>query len=1021
MRDSRSRYENRHPSHWSATVLLVIAGLMHLLLTERVAAQTVAISAQEDTIALDTARLTGFREHVKPFLSKYCVACHNVDEMSSGVRVDNLDGALQDRQLRLWEHVRTQLDESKMPPKDELQPSADERQHMIEWIDQTVTEARSRPAPKDGAVRRLTVAQFRNTLRDLLGIDDDLTEILPPDSITRDGFANNSDTLELSPLMIETYFDIADHALERCLVDEASRPAIQNFRMDLGRKINLEPCPDQLILGANNLLLANADFTVTQLTAKKPFAFDPFFMQTKYRFIEGYQGNDTVRGWREYDSIYHSVFACMRGTEGYPKGLPYETVPTGLLLRPAIPSAEVFEVESTYGPKANFKISLRELPDQGRFRVAVRAAKYDDGLLLDAGAASQPEPTDGAVTVRDLTQPQTVRIEHPGIYQADVRLTAAEPESQLVQPPPTEIQQPLTLTLNDREFSGTLLQDAFVIVRLPAGQLRVATQYAGTATIDRVVLTPLGAGDAMAQRFTAFQARSPHLGVHLGLRRDCGSTFSRVGRVQNVKSTEPADFVFEGAIRNFPSPDVEKENVNYLAGIREIGVRSEFTDGRDMPRLLIQSVEFEGPLYDAWPPAPHRSIFIESPHRDDPPTYAREIIRSFASRAFRRPITAGEEESLFAVWDKSFKDSGHFRESIRDTLLVVLTSPQFLFSIENSASPAAEPLTPYELASKLSYFLWNTAPDQRLLDLAATGRLHESLDAETTRLITDPRFRQFTQEFVSQWLGLRALDVVEIDRKRFPKLTRDVRSELRHEPVEFVQYLIRHNVPLRNLIESRMIVANEVVADYYGLGAATESGFEFVPITHNDQHLGGVLTEAAILAGLSNGREPNPVKRGAWFARKIIAMPPDDPPPNVPALPEADAENLSLRQKLERHRNQPGCAKCHSGIDPWGVPFESYDAAGLFRNDETADTRSTLPDSTEVADVNALRKYLVNERLNQVAFSYLKHLSCYAAGRDLTWNEVEFLRKAIVEWADKDFALQDMTRFVIQSPIFLEK
>ena len=133
------------------------------------------------------------------------------------------------------------------------------------------------------------------------------------------------------------------------------------------------------------MLLENPDFLVTQLTAAKPFAFEPFFMRTKYRFIEGYRGNDTVRGWREFDSIYHAVFADMRGSRGYPKGDPYNIVPQGLLLRPAIPNDEIFGADGTYGPKANFKISLRELPDDGRFRVTVTAAKYNDGLLLDPG------------------------------------------------------------------------------------------------------------------------------------------------------------------------------------------------------------------------------------------------------------------------------------------------------------------------------------------------------------------------------------------------------------------------------------------------------------------------------------------------------------------------------------------------------------------------------------------------------------------------------------------------------------
>ncbi len=1188
---------------------------------------TVAVSADETT----------FKEQIQPLLQKFCVHCHNVDKMTSGIRVDQLNGALEDKQLFLWKDILKQVADEAMPPEDELQPTADQRQLLVEWIKQALNEARSRNSQKNGSVRRLTVAQYRNTLRDLLGLEDDLTDVLPRDGISRDGFVNNGQTMQLSPLLIEAYFDVAEKALDLCVVDEQTKPAIQNFRMVLGAKINPEPCPDKLILGALSRLLKNDDFMVTELTPVKPFEFDPFRMRTKYRFIEGYQGNATVRGWREYDSIYHSVFACVRGTDGYPKGSAWQTVPDGLLLRPAIPSAELFQVESTYGPKANFKISLRELPDHGRFRVTVRAARYDDGLLLDRGVKSPPESTEGAVTARGPTQPQSVNIEHAGIYRADIHLTPVDsvapdasklkddlvgvwtlddngtgegedeklvgrvvkgtsfvdsplggkaalfdgetgaivvprhksmnvadgdftvaawihptelrqagivglglynyfhgwyfdmpndkgvlrietmdpnnqpngtvqskpgvirnntwqhvaavvrrgdkntrlyvngfevavgtikpqnldnsgtdlhigripranlfkgeidnvylyrralgvaeikalvqPGSKFAQPPPVEKGKNLTLNVGDRQFSGVLSQSAFLAVRLPAGPLSVTTQYASTTEVDRVVFTRLKESHEIAQQFSTFEARSPRLGVHVGLRRDCGSTLTQVGNVQTVSSDQGRKFIFEGAISNFPSPDVEKDNVNYLAGIREIGVRSEYTDGREMPRLLIRSVEFEGPFYESWPPATHRNIFIESDHKDDPPAYAREIIGAFATRAFRRPITEAEEAALFDVFETSFGDDRDFQRSIRDALLVTLTSPQFLFLIENSDSPEAEPVDAYELASKLSYFLWNAGPDNQLLELAAADTLHKSFDAQIERMIDDLKFQQFAGEFVSQWLSLDKFDVVEIDRKQYPTLTRDTRTQLRQEPVRFVQHLMQHNLPLRNLVQSDFIVANEVVASYYGLGDRTESGFAFQQIKHAGRNLGGVLSQAGILAGLSNGRESNPVKRGAWLARKIIAEPPDDPPPNVPALPEDDSK-LTLREKLERHRNQSGCAKCHAGIDPWGVPFEQFDAGGLFKTGANVDARSTLPDETEVASLNELKTYLADDRIDQVAFSFLKHLATYAAGRGLTYNEIEFLREEGIRLRVDGYRMQDMIRFVIQSEIFLEK
>jgi len=1225
------KFSNRQTGFFS---LIVWTGLC---LNSAAEAQSVQTAADAAAAGEQTLRQS-FGSQVQPLLQKFCFRCHNADRMKSGIRVDRLDGRLADRTLRLWDGIRKQIEDQVMPPEDEIQPTDQERKFLLDWIDRALKLAKSRPAEKNGSVRRLTVVQYRNTLRDLLGLEDDLTDVLPPDSADRDGFANNQHSMLLSPLVMEACFDIAERALNRCIVDETDTPRIQNFRMDLGAAVNHQPCPDRLILGANSQLLNNADFAVHELTPDKPFDYEPFFMRTKYRFIEGYRGNATVRGWREYDSIYHAVFACMRGTPGYPKGHAYQTVPDGLLLRPAIPSAELFQVESTYGPRANFKISLRELPDHGRFRVTVRAARYDDGLLLDPGAEAQEGTGDQFVTAGTLTEPQTVNLDQAGVYQVDVhtrppvkenvqpdaskleeqlagawllngtthstpvrkeltgrlegdakfvdspfgqavtldgngdavvvdrndsmnvgtgeftvaawirprelrqagivclgkyswthgwyldmpnnrgvlRIETASPRNQsngtvasdagiirvnqwqhvaavvrrsagetrlyvngyqvaagtiaaasldnpavklhigriqaaqqfkgeidevrlyrralgvaeiqallesgrrFVQPPPPGKPQNLALTLGSRQFSGLLQQPAFLVVRLPAGPLHVAAQYGNQSSLNRVVLSRLQQADDVTQQFLKFEQRLPRLGVHVGLRRDCGSTLTQVGGPQTVSDRSLKEYVFEGAISNYPSPDVEKDNVNYLAGVREIGVRSEYTDGRDRPRMLISAVEFEGPLYESWPPASHRNIFIESDLKQDRPAYARQILRSFATRAFRRPVTDQEEQELFTVWENSFSGTGSFRQSIQDALLVVLTAPQFLFLIENSATPQPEPLDSWELASKLSYFLWNTAPDKQLREHAARQTLHAELDRELERMIQDPRFGQFTHEFVSQWLKVDSLDTVETDRKRFPRLTRDIRTQLRREPVEFVKYLFRQNLPVRNLIQSELIVANEVVAGYYDLADRTESGFEFVAIPHQQKHLGGVLSQAGLLAGLSDGRESNPVKRGAWLARKIIAEPPDDPPPNVPELPADDGQKISLREKLERHRNQEGCAKCHAGIDPWGIPFEQFDAGGLFRQSDV-DARSTLPDQTEVAGLNDLKAYLTSERLDQVVFSFLKHLASYAAGRRLTYNEIEFLKSRSVELSARDEGLRELIRFVVKSPLFLEK
>jgi mono/diheme cytochrome c family protein len=1199
-----------------------------------IAATARYLLAQSSSTPTPAALQASFDQIAKPFFKQNCVSCHNSDLSTAGVRVDELDAKLEDRQLQTWEAIKRRLQAGSMPPKGMPQPAAADRQQMVAWITQALEAARLRPAPNNGLVRRMTISQYKNTLQELLQLEDDLTVGLPPDAVSKDGFLNNKDTLQMSPVLTESYFEIAEEALNRAIIDPTKKPTIQNFRVDLGANVNKAPIPDKLVLGAGSALLDNSDVLVTQLVPKKPFPFDPFIMRTKWRFIEGYQGNDTVRGWREFDSIYHNVFADMRGSPGYPKGEAHSTAPEGLLLRPAIPSDETYGVDSTYGPKANFKISLRELPEFGRFRVTVTAAKYNDGLLLDPADAPQPEGIEGSAVYRQVKTEQTATIPKAGIYQVDVHpvteppppvpdvsrlkegltgywpldgdvagerkgktkfidspfgtvlsfsgpddsvviprseamnvgdgdftvttwvypnqprkagiislggdggpgwnisvetrgaihilavgpdnkpagsitspLNAVRPDGWyhvavvvrrgkiteggknltrifvngipsgnggtidaanldnpkadlvigrvseglpfqgemkdlriyrraldegeilgLVQPgkdkdlvkPPQKRPDIVTLSLGDRKFSGTLDKPAFVAVRLEAGPLKFAVKNSGTKVLDRVVITPLSGNDPVSKRFLAFEKRLPRLGVYLGLRRDCGSTFARVQSPQTVTSEKPAPYVFEGTLRNFPSPQTDKEdNPNYLEGMHEIGVRSEYTDGRDMPRLAIRSVEFEGPYYDQWPPQPYKNIFVDFDRKNDLPAYAGRIIQNFATKAYRRPVTPAEQAMLMGVYRKSFASGENFTDSVKDALLVVLTSPQFLFLVETSKSPANEPLDNYELASKLSYFLWNGPPDRKTLQMAAAGTLTKQEDAEVARMIADPKFSRFTNEFVSEWLSLDKFQVLEVDRKKFPKLVSGTRDQLKQEPVEFVQYLIRNNLPVKNLIESDFVVANETVANYYDLGDKTEGGFQFVPIPNNRPDLGGLLTMPAILAGLSDGRESNPVKRGAWIARKIIAEPPPNPPPNVPALKEA-TKDLTLRQRLEQHRTQPACNQCHAKIDPWGVPFEEYDAGGRLKK-QPVDASSTLPDKTEVSGVNALRKYLANDRIDQVAFSFLKHLETYAIGRSLTYNELNHLKQDELRLKAGGYRMQDMVRYVTDSKLFLEK
>ena len=973
----------------------------------------------------EAALEAGFSTTVRPILAASCVGCHDADTHEAGVRLDTLTAIPDDSAIALLERVERELTRGTMPPEEAPQPEPAAREALRAWVAGGLELAGSRPVPRHGSTRRLTVSQYRHTLRALLGVDDDVTAGLPPDAVSRDGFTNQSRSMQFSELQVEAFLAAAERALDAALVDPQRPPRIERFRVEFGTGVNPSPAPEALVLGHISQLVPNADVLVTEPLPGKTFPFEAVALKRHFRFIEGYQGNDTVREWREFDGIHHAVFACLRGSDGDdvrrivdPRGRNAEVVRGGILLRPSIPSARFLGDASKYGPLPNLKVAVRELPKRGPFRVTVKAARVDDGLLVGADAAAAADRP-GAVVATPGPSPGTwaCQVPEPGIWLVEIRLAGAAPRALLADGTPPPEAKEFVLDVDDRHFAAPWYQSGFVVLRLPAGPAAIRAASSGNEPIERVALLRLDEGDRLARRLVALEARRPRLGVHLGLRRDCGSTLAPVGAPQTVAADQPADFVFEGAIRNFPDPDVEADNPNYLAGVREIAVRSEYTSDRDVPRLLVQSVEFEGPFLESWPPASHRAIHdVPGADAADPEARARAILAAFATRAFRRPVTPAQTEALVRVWRGATEAGADFDAALRDGLLAVLAAPQFLFLVEGSAGPEPEPLEAWELASKLSYFLWNSPPDDRLLARAADGTLAANLHAEVDRLIDDPRFSRFADVFVAEWLGLGRFDVVETDRARHPRLTAHAKPSLRAEPARFFEHLVRTNAPLSALVAADEVVVNEVVADYYGLGARVESGFDFVALERPDR--GGLLELPAVLAGLSDGREPNPVKRGAWFARAIVGRPPPDPPPNVPKLD--DLSRLPLRERLEAHRSAKGCTACHEGIDPWGLPFEAFDAAGLPRTDP-ADAASRLPDGTVVADFSGFRAHVRTALLDDVAAEFLRRLATYGCGRPPAGADIGLVGEAAAGLRSRQGGVRDAIHTIVSSELFLSK
>jgi len=558
-------------------------------------------------------------------------------------------------------------------------------------------------------------------------------------------------------------------------------------------------------------------------------------------------------------------------------------------------------------------------------------------------------------------------------------------------------------------------------IRFPAGNHQIAIDGPGAADVEAIYWRKIAPSSKPAKDFEAFEKYGPFVGVHVGLRRDCGSTLNPVGPAQRVESTDWQDMVFEGSIENFPSPDVEKDNVNYLAGIREIGIRSEFYDGRPAPRLCIAKISFEGPYLTQWPPPGHQQLAGSRSLESIDQIEIREQLGRLATRMFRRPATADEIDHLLSVYQQAKLGGATNGEAFRDAATVVLASPSAFFLHEASGSDAAESLSEWELASKLSYFLWNGPPDDPLLMLADKGQLAKQLDQQIDRLLADPRRDRFLQTFVRQWLQLEKLDLLSIDRKTFPEWTRDLKANLRQEPIAWIGHLLDQNLPASHLVDSPWVVANEVTAAFYKLPQRPSGGPNFEPILVDRSPLGGLLGQAGLMAALGDGRQSNPIKRGAWLARKLVDRPPDDPPPNVPKLPDGDISKETFLEKLDRHRNQPGCAACHQKIDPWGIPLQNYNASGVFVDLPSSETTSQLADGTEITNALELKKHLAGELADQVAWSFARHLACYAIGRDLTYGESTQLKMKVETLAAERYPMRGLLRAVIHSDAFMTK
>ena len=418
---------------------------------------------------------------------------------------------------------------------------------------------------------------------------------------------------------------------------------------------------------------------------------------------------------------------------------------------------------------------------------------------------------------------------------------------------------------------------------------------------------------------------------------------------------------------------------------------------------------------------------------------ARQILTGLVRRAYRRPVTDEDIHTLMSFWaaGRSMQSERGFDAGIQFALERMITDPEFLFRIERDpagvAPASAYRLADLELASRLSFFLWSSIPDDELLEVAAHGRLKNPnvLEQQVRRLVADVRSKALPDNFGGQWLGLRNLRVLNPDYAIFPEFDENLREAMQQETQLFLESQVREDRGLLSLLTANFTFLNETLARHYGIPGVYGSHFRRVTIA--DDRRKGLLGQASLMTVTSYPNRTSPVLRGQWLLGTFLGAPPPEPPPNVPALPERghDGKPLSVRQRLEEHRKDPVCASCHRTIDPMGFALENFDAIGKFRTvnegrtrsevGEPIDSKGVLPDGTAFNGVSELRAVLVNSRKEEFVTAVVEKLLTYALGRGLEYYDMPAVRRIVREASASDYSWSSVIMGIVKSAPFQMK
>jgi hypothetical protein len=944
-----------------------------------------------------------FRESVRPFLENYCLGCHGKNEPKGDLNLSGFttaDSVAKD--LAQWETVLEQLKSGTMPPaKAKKRPPDEMRRDVVDWIQSMRKREALRNAGDPGSVpaRRLSNAEYDHTIRDLTGVDLQPTREFPVDPANEAGFDNSAESLTMSPALVKKYLQaarfVADHVvLKPHGIAFASYPTLADTDRD-------KYCVRQVI-----------DFYQRQRTDYADY------FQAAWRF--------------EHRQALGRPAAALRdfATEAGISGKYLDTVWSFLT-----------ETADAVGPVAAVQLMWRALPgpDGAETEKAVRAGCEEmRGFVLELRKRLVPE-------VKNLTA--------NGINSGSQSLVLWK-NRQFVANRRRYVDGGMEHLCPDELKRGTPAARVLAVPTSPAQRMAFKPAYARfCSTFPDAFLISERARvylDPREEKNNAGRLLSAGFHSMTGYFRDDLPLYELVldpdGQRELDRLWEEFDFITGAPLRQYASfLWFERAESGFVRGPAFDFVRAEDKDAGSPAKIkrfahaYLEKARRNKPSETALKAInDHFAIIAASIHRVEAGRLAAEpmhieAIQAFAERAYRRPLAPAERAGIATFYDSLRTTDGlNHEDAIRDMIVSVLLSPHFCYRVDLEGSgPNVRPLSDHALANRLSYFLWSSMPDGKLLARAASGDLHrpEVLLAEAKRMRNDGRIRGLATEFGGNWLDFRRFEEHNsVDRGRFTMFDDELRRSMFEEPIHFFVDLVQNDRAIHQLLDADYTFVNASLAHHYGM-PAPRFGPDGWGMVDNANHYGrgGLLAMAVFLTKNSPGLRTSPVKRGYWVVRRLLGENIPAPPANVPDLPSDETKlgDLTLRQALARHRADKSCAGCHERFDAIGLAYEGYGPVGEFRKvdlgGKPVDVRATFPGGGEGNGVDGLRAYLNDRRGQEFVDNLCRKLLAYALGRTLIPSDdgtIDAMRTRLKSDGDRFGSLIDS---IVTSPQFLNR